>query len=182
MSNEFVEAMSQRIEVAQAKNASAANMKKLHALRAMCANETFAQLLRDSDVSAERLNRAMYASEKVIKFAFNAVRKTVDFADVNENAFAAFKTAMQLHAAKLDMTKRDAEASISKAVKASDDHAAHVFQRNVILSDDTLAAQSQQVVDMLKTLNILHSDAARATRYTITRNALADALCKALNI
>lgn len=182
MTNAYVSAIDTRIAVAVSKNASAVNIKKLQSLKAMCANEAFAKLLTASKIDAERLNRAIYASEKVIKFAYHAVEKTVDFASVNDNAFAAFKTAMQLHAASLEMTKADAEASISKDAKATKDHEAFVFQRSVILSADTLSAQSQQVVDMLKTLRILSTSNARATSYTITRNKLADALCKALQI
>lgn len=183
MSNEFVKVLSDRIEVAKAKDASATNMKKLFALRSMLANETLADLLRKSNIDAERFNRAIYASEKVIKFAHHAVEKVIDSASVNENAFAAFKTAMQLHAASLDMTKNDAECAISKDVALRDENKkALVYRRSVILSADTLNAQSQQVIDMLKTLNMLHSDNARATSYKIKRNALADALCEKFNI
>ena len=178
MSNAFIAAIDARIEVAAQRESSVTNIKKLQAMRALFASADFAALMIDAQVDAERLMRAIYASEKVVKFAHHAVERIAD--RVNENAFAAFKTAMQLHAAKLNVTKRDIEASLSKDVAIDDERAKYVYRRNAILDQTTINAQSQQC--MLKTLNILKSDHARATFYEVTRNALADKLCEKLNI
>ena len=180
MSNAFIAAIDARIEVAAQRESSVTNIKKLQAMRALFAQADFAALMIDAQVDAERLMRAIYASEKVVKFAHHAVERIAD--RVNENAFAAFKTAMQLHAAKLNVTKRDIEASLSKDVAIDDERAKYVYRRNAILDQTTINAQSQQCIDMLKTLNILKSDHARATFYEVTRNALADKLCEKLNI
>lgn len=178
MTNTFTNAFDTKI--AASTNASASNVKKMQAMRNMLKSEKLAALLQSSNVDAERFTRAIYASEKVIKFAHHAVENTLF--KVNDNAVAAFKTAMLCAKNETDLHMHDLECALSRDLKIDETRLAFVYRRNVILDASTIAAQSQQVRDMLKTLNIISADSSRATTFKVNQNTIAQALCATFQI
>lgn len=180
MSNVFTTAFEARIETATANEANASNLKKLRMMRDRCANKEFAKLLRASKVDADRFSRAIYASEKVIKFAYQAIETNVK--ELNENTYAIFRTALNCAAANVSMTKYDAECAISRDLKVADDKTALVFSRSKIQTAETIAAQSQTSIDALKTLNILADSTEQRNAYTINVTELALAIAHKLKI
>ncbi|SCW95527.1 hypothetical protein [Ancylobacter rudongensis] len=178
--NAYIAALEARIVVAKEKNASATNIKKLENMIKRFTNDKFVKLMTSAKVDAQRFARAMYASEKVVKFAHQAIVR--DASDLNENTYAIFRTAM-LHAqSSLELTKSDCEASLSKSRKIADDKSALVYQRNVTQDESTIAAQVQTSIDALKTLNILVDVADKRATYRVNVNKLAKALCEAFDI
>ena len=127
-------------------------------------------LLKASKVDAERFaNRALYATEKCVKIVYAASREVVSHDDLNENAFATIKTLINALDAKVNVTKRDIEAALSIDVK-HDEKRAFVYRRKARLSAATLSAQSQQCVDMIKTLKIAREVATNV--FEVQDNAL----------
>jgi hypothetical protein len=87
--NKYVEAIEARYAAAVAKNATKRNLDKLMSIRAMLLNNEFAAMLEDAKVDAERISRAIYANEKVFKFAHQAIK--FDAKSLNENTYAVFR-------------------------------------------------------------------------------------------
>lgn len=148
-------AFSKAIAVSKEEVASASNKKKADKLMMLALDAQVADALTANNVDAKRFDaRALYATEKCVKVVYAATRDAVSASDVNENAFATIKTLINARSAKVNVTKRDIECALSSDQKLTKDQK-HVFQRKNIMSAGTLAAQSQQCVDMIKTLKIV---------------------------
>lgn len=181
MSNSFVVAFEARIQTAVAKNSSASNIARMKKCSQIVADARIEALLNASDVNAERLLRAMYASFKAIELA----AFVIDHKDANaeKNTVAVFRSALRCAAANMTFTKRDAECSVSRDQVITDEAKKNVlFQRNVILDEKTIAAQHQSSLDALVTLNILTKRADAKDAYDVHVNELAKALAHKLSI
>lgn len=178
--NKYVEAIEARYAAAVAKNATKRNLDKLMSIRTMLLNNEFAAMLEDAKVDAERISRAIYANEKVFKFAHQAIK--FDAKSLNENTYAVFRTAINCFRHNVVLTKHMIEASLSRSIEVSEDIKHLVYQRSVILDDTTIAAQSQTSRDALETLNIITQRADNKQAYDVKLTKLARALCKAFNV
>lgn len=180
MSNVYHNAIVARLATALENNCSASNEKKMRKLATMLANEKLASMLEDASVDAERFTRAIYACEKVVKFASQAI--ALNAKDLNENTYAIFRTAILCYRNDVTLTQAMIEASISKDVNISDDLTAFVYRRNIIQTAETIAAQTQTSRDALLTLNIIEARADMKNAYSVNLTALAQALCDAFKI
>lgn len=180
MSNKFATAMSARLALAIENNCSASNEKKLKKLVAMLSNERLADMLDAAQIDAERFTRAMYACEKVVKFASQAV--AMNAKDLNENTYAIFRTAINCYRHDIVLTQNMIEASISRDVTVDDSVKHVVYVRNIIQTTETIAAQSQTSRDALLTLNIIKQRHDLKNAYTVELTALAQALCDAFKL
>ena len=180
MSNVYHNAIVARLAIAIENDCSASNEKKMRKLAAMLANEKLAAMLEDANVNADRFTRAIYACEKVVKFASQAIALSAK--DLNENTHAIFKTAINCYRHNIALTQAMIEASISRDV-AIDDNVKHVvYRRSIIQTAETIAAQSQTSRDALLTLNIIEARADMKNAYSVNLTALAQALCDAFKI
>lgn len=135
-----------------AKEYNKANAKKIQKLILLANDERVVDALTQNNVDATRFNaRALYATEKCVKIVYEATRDTLSIADLNENAFAAIKCAILAAEHGENLTKADIEASILSDVKVDPKRAHLVYQRKAKIS---AVAQVQQVIDMMKTLNV----------------------------
>ncbi|QNG62614.1 hypothetical protein B1VFA_061 [Rhizobium phage B1VFA] len=180
MSNVFAVAMSERLNSALLNNCSASNEKKLRKLVTMLSNEKLADMLTSANVDAERFTRAMYACEKVVKFASQAV--SLNAKDLNENTYAIFRTAINCYRHDVLLTQAMIEASISRDVTVDDSVKHLVYVRNLIQTTETIAAQSQTSKDALLTLNIIKQRHDVKHAFSVDLTALAEALCVAFKI
>jgi hypothetical protein len=180
MSNVYFTAMTARLDEAKKNDCSASNEKKMLKLRTMLANDKLAALLSDASVDASRFTRAMYACEKVVKFASQAV--ALNAKDLNENTYAIFRTAINCYRHDVVLTQAMIEASISRDTKVDESVKHVVFQRNIIQTAETIAAQSQTSRDALVTLNIINARHDIKNAYNVTLTSLAQALCAAFAI
>lgn len=180
MSNVFATAMTARLATALENNCSASNEKKMRKLVTMLSNEKLASMLEDASVDPERLSRAMYACEKVVKFASQAI--TLNAKDLNENTYAIFRTAILCYRHDVALTQVMIEASISRDVAVHDDVKHVVYRRNIIQTAETIAAQSQTSRDALLTLNIIEARADLKNAYSVNLTTLARALCETFKL
>lgn len=180
MSNVYHAAIVARLATALENNCSTSNEKKMRKLASMLANEKLATMLDDANVDAERFTRAIYACEKVVKFASQAV--ALNAKDLNENTYAIFRTAILCYRNDVALTQAMIEASISKDVNVSDELTAFVYRRNIIQTAETIAAQSQTSRDALLTLNIIEARADMKNAYSVNLTALAQALADAFKL
>ena len=180
MTNVFAASLAARLDVALANNCSASNEKKMRKLVTMLSNERLADMLTSANVDAERFTRAIYACEKVVKFASQAV--ALNAKDLNENTYAIFRTAINCYRHDIVLTQAMIEASISKDVSISDDVKHVVYQRNLIQTTETIAAQSQTSRDALLTLNIIKQRHDMKNAFSVDLTELAIALCDAFKI
>lgn len=179
--NEYVKALKERIQIAKTKNVSASNEKKMNNMLLMLSSERLCTLLRNAKVNSSAFLRAIYASEKVVKFATQAI--AFDATKLNENTRAIFTTAINCAKNNVEFTKDDACASISKDLKIDENKKAYIFRRNIIQQVSTIAAQSQTSLDALKTLHIISDNAQKKNVYDVNlKNELTKALCKNFNI
>jgi hypothetical protein len=180
MSNVFAASMIARRDLAVKNDCSASNEKKMKKLITMLSNERLADMLTSANVDAERFTRAMYACEKVVKFASQAV--ALNAKDLNENTYAIFRTAINCYRNDILLTQAMIEASISRDVTVDDAVKHVVYVRNLIQTTETIAAQSQTSRDALLTLNIIKQRHDVKNAYTVELTALAQALCDAFKI
>lgn len=180
MSNVYHNAIVARLATALENDCSSSNEKKLRKLAAMLANERLAAMLADANVDAERFARAIYACEKVVKFASQSV--ALNAKDLNENTYAIFRTAINCYKHDISLTQAMIEASISKDLNVADEHVAIVYRRNIIQTAETIAAQSQTSRDALLTLNIIEARSDMKNAYSVNLTALAQALCDAFKL
>lgn len=144
--------------VANSRDISATNAKRMSALALLARNENVEKLLTDANVDVSRFNsRAIYATEKCVKIVHAIAKDETSASDLNANAFAAFKTAIVRAEKDQKITSDDLRASLSKDFKH--DKKREIYRRDAILSASTLNAQSQQVIDMLKTLRVMKETA-----------------------
>lgn len=135
---------------------SATNKKKMQALVLLASRDNVNAMLTECAVDASLFDkRAMYMSEKSIKFVAAINQNTCSASDFNDNAFATFKTALLCEDASVHITKDMICAALTKDYKLNADAEKTTYRRNNLFSAQTLAAQSQQCVDMLKTLKIV---------------------------
>lgn len=140
-------------KLSKEKEYNAANTRKIQSLILLANDERVVNALSENNVDATRFNaRALYATEKCIKIVYEATRDELSITDVNENAFAAIKCAILAAQHDEKLTKADIEGSILADVKVPKDREHVVFQRKAKIS---ATAQVQQVIDMLKTLNVV---------------------------
>jgi hypothetical protein len=180
MSNVYQNAIVARLETALTNNCSASNEKKMRKLAQMLANERLADMLVDANVDAERFTRAIYACEKVVKFASQAI--ALNAKDLNENTYAIFRTAINCYKHDIALTQAMIEASISKDYTVDDTVKHVVFVRNIIQTSETVQAQTQTSRDALLTLNIIEARADMKNAYTVNLTKLAQALCDAFKL
>jgi hypothetical protein len=180
MTNVYHTAIVSRLSVALANDCSASNEKKMRKLATMLANERLADMLEDANVDAERFTRAIYACEKVVKFASQAI--ALNAKDLNENTYAIFRTAINCYKHDIALTQAMIEASISRDIAVHDDVKHVVYVRNIIQTAETIAAQTQTSRDALLTLNIIEVRSDMKNAYSVNLTALASALCDAFKI
>lgn len=180
MSNIYQNAIAARLATALANNCSASNEKKMRKLETMLSNERLAAMLADANVDAERFTRAIYACEKVVKFASQAI--ALNAKDLNENTYAIFRTAINCYRNDIALTQAMIEASISRDVTIDDNVKHVVYRRSIIQTSETIAAQSQTSRDALLTLNIIEARADMKNAYNVNLTALAQALCDAFKL
>jgi len=175
--NAYQTAFATRVALAKT-TCSASNAKKLDKLSAMLNSELCA-LLDDAKIDASVFNRAIYACEKLIKFSSQAIKR--DASNLNDNAYAAFRTAVNAYRHNAVLTQHMLEASISNI--AIDDSVKHiVYRRANAVSDATVPAQAQQVRDFLKSLNIIEARADAKHAFNVKMTKLTKALCKSFEI
>ena len=149
-SNIYVKAINEAAE-----DVSNSNKAKMQKVATLTLDKSAFDMLKAQNVDAKRFNaRAIYATEKCVKFVHALTREQVAASEFNENAFATFKTLCAKIDAKQTVSKRDIECALSKDQKLADEKSA-IYRRKSIFSAQTLAAQSQQCVDMIKTLNVV---------------------------
>lgn len=180
MSNKFHSAIVTRLQTALTNNCSASNEKKMRKLAQMLANERLADMLEDANVDAERFTRAIYACEKVVKFASQAI--ALNAKDLNENTYAIFRTAINCYKHEIALTQAMIEASISKDYTVDDTVKHVVYVRNIMQTSETVQAQTQTSRDALLTLNIIEARADMKNAYTVNLTKLAQALCDAFKL
>lgn len=180
MSNVYHSAIVARLATALENNCSASNEKKMRKLANMLANEKLASMLEDANVDAERFTRAIYACEKVVKFASQAI--ALNAKDLNENTYAIFRTAINCYKHDIALTQSMIEASISKDYSVDDSVKHVVYVRNLIQTSETVQAQTQTSRDALLTLNIIEARADMKNAYSVNLTTLAQALCDAFKI
>ena len=178
--NAYHTALVSRIATAKEKNCSASNEKKLNKLASMLSNNELASMLADAKIDAERFTRAIYACEKVVKFASQAIKR--DASNLNENTYAIFRTAINAYRANVALTQAMIEASISRDVDVADEHKSIVFRRNIIQTSETIAAQSQTSRDALVTLKIIEARSDAKNTFDVKMTKLAKALCKSFEL
>lgn len=172
--NAYYNTFAKRFEANRA-TMSLSNIKKSETLLARLKSQKLADLLKSSDVDASVMSRALYASEKLIKFV--SLTQSVD--KINENFYAAFRTAMLCADNNVELLDADIDCAVSSAAIVSDERKHLVFQRKRALTTATEDAQSQQCIDVLRSLNIVKLT-ARARVYTVQKNTIAVALETAL--
>ncbi|SOC90028.1 hypothetical protein SAMN05216358_0047 [Rhizobium sp. AN5] len=180
MSNVYHSAIVARLATALDNNCSASNEKKMRKLSNMLANEKLASMLKDANVDAERFTRAIYACEKVVKFASQAI--ALNAKDLNENTYAIFRTAINCYKHDIALTQNMIEASISRDLTVDDSVKHVVYVRNLIQTSETVQAQTQTSRDALLTLNIIEARADMKNAYSVNLTTLAQALCDAFKI
>ncbi|OWZ90378.1 hypothetical protein B9J07_27720 [Sinorhizobium sp. LM21] len=180
MSNVYAINMSARLATAIENDCSASNEKKMKKLVQMLSNERLAEMLTSANVDAERFTRAIYACEKVVKFASQAV--ALNAKDLNENTYAIFRTAINAYRHDVVLTQAMIEASISRDLTVDDSVKHCVYARNLIQTTETIAAQSQTSRDALLTLNIIKQRHDLKNAYTVELTELAIALCDAFKL
>lgn len=132
---------------------SASNTKKANSLVLLANDERVFKALTDNNVDAARFNaRALYATEKCVKIVHNATRDALSASEVNDNALVAIKCALLCADANEKLLKSDIEQAILSDAKVDPKRAKLIYARKVKIS---AAAQVQQVIDMLKTLNVV---------------------------
>jgi len=179
--NEYAIAMQARIELAKKKDASASNMKRLHSMLVALSNEALVSLLKQAKVKASEFSKAIYASDKVIKFAQQAI--AINSSNLNEMTYAIFKSAVAFHNNNLEFTKQDACAAISKSIKIENEAKNKALaRRNNIFTTETVAAQSQTSLSALKSLNILQDSVEKKNVYVLNVNDLTKKLCENFKI
>lgn len=135
---------------------SARNQSKVAKIASRAADASVIAMLTECNVSAARFaERALYATEKAVNITHVVTRETSVASDVNANMNATLRTLLNASRADVTVTKADIEAALSKDINVAKEKKNIVFQRNQIMSANTLAAQSQQCVDVIKTLNIV---------------------------
>jgi hypothetical protein len=180
MSNEYHSAIVARLSIALTNDCSASNEKKMRKLATMLANEKLADMLAEASVDPDRLSRAIYACEKVVKFASQAV--ALNAKDLNENTYAIFRTALLCYRNDAPLTQAMIEASISRDLTVDDSLTHLVYRRAIIQTPETIAAQSQTSRDALLTLNIIEARADMRNAYTVNLTSLAQALADAFKL
>lgn len=160
------------VTLSNAKEYNASNKKKIQSLILLSNDKRVHDALKANNVDATRFNaRALYATEKCVKIVHSATRDVVSAQDVNDNALAAIKCALLAQDADAHMLKSDIECALLADHNVSSDRAHLVYQRKAKIS---AAAQVQQCVDMLKTLNIV-KEVARNT-FAVQQSALLDTM------
>lgn len=141
---------------ANAESVKENNKKKADSLVLRVSDKACFAMLNKNKIDAQRFEtRAFYATEKCVKIVYNVTRDVIDMSDVNDNAFAAIKTLIVAKAAKHNVTKDMLCATLTSDFKLDEKLAAFVYRRKALLSAATLNAQSQQVIDMIKTLKLV---------------------------
>lgn len=174
--NKYVKAINARIEVAQRNESNARNVSVLRDFATRCSEKVFAKLLSDAKISEDAFSEAIYVTEKLMKLCYSLINRNTY--DVNENAIAAFKTAMLCADAGVKVTRADIRASLSRDEVVPDKRKCLVFQRRNILASGTKDAQAQQCIAMLFHMNILDSANKRDREFTVNKTALAERLAE----
>lgn len=179
MTNSFVAKFNARIEVAKAKNSTQSNIDKLQKMRDAFNNQAMTELFEASQIDAERFMRAIYASEKVVRFAAQAVNHA--YSKNNQMMYVVFRTAINCYRNNESMLLSDAEAACLNTL-VSDERKHLIYSRKSLVAESTKNAQSQTSVDALITLNILTKDNEKINAFKVNFNAIAQALCEKLDI
>ncbi len=138
-----------------ADSVKANNKTKADKLVVLVSDKDALKMLQDAQIDATLFaTRALYATEKCVKSVYAVTRSDMSHDEISANAFVTLKTMLLCHAASQHITKRDIEVALSSDQKCDAARAALVYRRKSILSDATLSAQSQQCVDMLRTLKL----------------------------
>ena len=182
LTNEYVKVLNARYERAKNNNVSNSNAKKFERLLLLLSKSSLCELLRINKVDATIFSRALYASEKIIKFALQAVE--FNDRDVNENTFAIFRTAINYAKDNQEFTKFDACVAISKNFTLDDKKKQKlVHQRNIIQVQSTIAAQTQTSLAALEALNIIKKSSERHNAYVVNLDSdITKRLCHNFNI
>jgi hypothetical protein len=132
---------------------NSANIKKMQSRLIVVSRKDVAQMLTDAKVDAARFDkRAMYATVKCVDFVAALTQDVCSIDDFEKNSFVTFKTALLCADANEHLRFSDIESAILANVKIDETRAHLIYQRRDKISAD---AQTQQVRDMLKTLNVV---------------------------
>jgi hypothetical protein len=167
------------------KEMSNTNKQKMLNVSSIAAQSRVQSLLEKCNVQADRFNaRAIYATEKTVKACAALTQEHVTSRDFNDNVLATLKTLLLCVDAKEKLHKSDIVCAMSKDIAKSEARKAYIFQRNALQSAATVNAQSQQCVDMLRTLNVIR-EISRDVFEIDTKSEiikLAKAKCKDLTV
>ena len=125
--NKFATALS---NVAADRTLAAANVKRAQSLALIATRKNVAQMLNDANVDASRFDkRALYVSEKCVKFVAALAQEHVSSVDFEKNMFATFKTILLAQDAESDLLKSDVEACILTSAKIDASRAHIIYAR-----------------------------------------------------
>lgn len=163
-SNAYVNAIDARIAHEKQKaTACAATMKMLRSAREFCERENVAAFLTDAKVDASFFNSNVNASDKTCVKAIDRAMSYLAYAAFDaaflrtENARTVLATAINLHRAKMQMTRSDAQAACTakndKRVEIDKAKLKHIVQRATII--DASKRQSSMSLIALQCLNVI---------------------------
>lgn len=178
--NKYHAALIERIEAAKLDNVREANLTKLQKMRDICAHSEVANMFERCNVDETRFSRAIYASEKAIRFA----ALIINHKDALNNVMmhAAFRTAINCYRHDAKLYYRDIEQACSASSEVSDERKHLVYKRKTHKATSTTSAQKQSSLDALKTLNIIKACDVEKDAYIVNLNEIAERLCKLFNI
>jgi hypothetical protein len=151
MTNAYLDVMKANFAVKQYEKA---NKTKADNLILLIAKDSVAQLLTDCNVNAQDFNRALYMQEKLVKTTSALLQEHVTSRDFNDNVIASLKTVILCANANEKLHKTDIDCAMSKDQKKKEERKDFIYQRSQIQTDSTIAAQSQQCLDMLRIFKI----------------------------
>lgn len=141
-----------------------ATMKMLHKARDFLARDNVAAFLASANVDASFLNQNVNASDKFCIKAIDRAMSYIQYAMSKsailkvENARTVLETAINLHRAKMQMTRNDAQAACTskndKSVTIDKDKAKHIVRRDSIIAaskrQSSMSLLALQALDIIK--------------------------------
>jgi hypothetical protein len=136
---------------------NASNVKKMRSVALLAARASVAEMLLSAEISASRFDkRAMYATEKCVKFVAAITKESSSVDDFELNSFVTFKTILNAIDAKENLLFSDIQQCILISHKVDTKRAHIIYARRTKID---ASAQVQQCIDMLKTLNVIRETA-----------------------
>lgn len=130
---------------------SAANKKRAMSLSLLATDARVLNVLTENKIDAQRFVRALYATEKTVKFLRIVTRDVINASEFEKNSFVTIKTALNALEHKAHMTRRDIESAILIDCAIADERKHIVYARKAKIE---AVAQVQQCYDMLLTMQV----------------------------